>query len=53
VSQLLGPNAGDRRDSQGDVVKAILESLGLSAEAPPIRPARSPPEPGLVEYDLD
>jgi hypothetical protein len=35
-----------------DTVKAILESLGLPAEPPAIRPARPPPEPGLVEYDF-
>lgn len=36
---------------KADVVAAILESLGLDTEPPPIRPARAPPEPGLVEID--
>jgi hypothetical protein len=30
--------------SQGTVVRAILECLGLSAEAPLVHPARGPPE---------
>jgi len=37
---------------KADVVAKILQSLGLCAEPPEIRPARPPPEPGLVKYDL-
>ena len=37
---------------RADVVAAILECLGLPVDAPPIRPARPPPDPGLVEFDL-
>ena len=36
---------------KADVVAAILESLGLETEPPTIRPARAPPEFGLVEID--
>jgi hypothetical protein len=37
---------------KAEVVAKILQSLGLSAEPREIRRARSPPEPGFVEYDL-
>ena len=35
-----------------EVVAKILQLLGLSAEPPEVPPARPPPEPGLVDYDL-
>ena len=36
---------------KADVINAILECLGHDTEAPPIRPARAPPEHALVEID--
>ena len=35
-----------------DVVAKILDCLDLPADAPPILPARAPPEPDLREFHL-
>ena len=37
---------------KAEVVAKILNALGLSAEPPEIRRARSPPDSDLVECDL-
>jgi hypothetical protein len=49
VDVLRCHRCGGRREvlaliTEGTVVRAILEYLGLSAEAPVVHPARGPPE---------
>ena len=54
VDALRCPRCGGRRKilaaiTEGRVVRAILEALGLPAEPPTVHPARGPPEEWLWE----